>query len=324
MTALCGACLAGFVSVAWTNVLLLRAAARAVPGAGGMRIAMMPRWKGDPYFAGCREGAEEAARELDVRLVWDGPNGPDATGQTQILNTWLDRRFDAIAVAPSEQYGPSVVLRRARARGIPVIAWDSDTEPDSRDLFVNPAGEEEIGRILANEAVNMAAGNGEVAVLAGACPGLFDAFRARLSQTRKAMKLTALEYADGDADRAFRLTHDLVRASPSVKVVVSLSPTAMSGAAEAILQSGPKRAKLIGVGLPGSGRRYLENGVTPLLLHWNPRDLGYLTVYAAALLARHKLDPGADSISAGRLGSRELCGGEIVLGHPSVERSSRP
>ena len=39
-------------------------------------IAMMPKAKGDPYFVSCRTGAEEAARELGVELIWDGPTGP--------------------------------------------------------------------------------------------------------------------------------------------------------------------------------------------------------------------------------------------------------
>src|SRR6266542_2347108 len=36
-------------------------------------IAMMPKAKGDPYFVSCRQGAEEAARELGAELLWDGP-----------------------------------------------------------------------------------------------------------------------------------------------------------------------------------------------------------------------------------------------------------
>lgn len=188
---------------------------------------------------------------------------------------------------------------------------------------MNPAPEEEIGRILADEAVNRIGEHGEVGVLADAGPGLFEASRAGVSQRRKVLALTAVPGGNDDADRAFRLTRDLVRACPSVGLVVAFSPSAMSGG-EAVLLSGRQRVKVIGVGEPVSGRRYLENGVAPLLIHWSARDLGYLTVYAAAFAGRHRPDPGADSIPAGRLGRRELCGGEIVLGQPIVERSRYP
>src|SRR6185503_20483415 len=38
-----------------------------------IQVAMMPKAKGDPYFVSCRQGAEEAAKELGVDLLWDGP-----------------------------------------------------------------------------------------------------------------------------------------------------------------------------------------------------------------------------------------------------------
>src|SRR4029079_8193015 len=83
---LCGTMLAGSLIVAATNVWLVRsllpggardrggapAAARAVASDRRLVIAMMPKAKGDPYFVSCREGAEEAARELGVDLIWDG------------------------------------------------------------------------------------------------------------------------------------------------------------------------------------------------------------------------------------------------------------
>jgi rhamnose transport system permease protein len=95
--------------------------ARVVPPDKRLRIAMIPRVNGDPYFVGCRQGAEEAARELDVHLIWEGPNAADSTAQFRLLQSWMDRRVDAIAVAASEPSGVSLVLRQARARGIPVI-----------------------------------------------------------------------------------------------------------------------------------------------------------------------------------------------------------
>jgi len=47
---------------------------------------------------------------------------------------------------------------------------------------------------------------------------------------------------------------------------------------------------------------------------WNTRDLGYLAVYASALVAEHKLAPGARSLTAGRLGQIEVRDSQIILG----------
>ena len=106
---------------------------------------MMPKAKGDPYFVSCRAGAEEAAQELGVDLIWDGPTEPGC-GEAERGRRELDhRKVDVIAVSVENRGGISTVLRKARARGIRVMTWDADAEPDARDFFVNQATAEGIG-----------------------------------------------------------------------------------------------------------------------------------------------------------------------------------
>ncbi len=66
-----------------------RTAERGTTSAAPRRatIAMMPKAKGDPYFVSCRAGAEEAARELGVDLIWDGPTGLDASKQNELVES---------------------------------------------------------------------------------------------------------------------------------------------------------------------------------------------------------------------------------------------
>src|SRR5690606_27957299 len=102
---LCAAILVGAATAAGTNVWLVRSllASAPSPSAGGSAagrgstVAMMPKAKGDPYFVSCRIGAEEAARELGIELIWDGPTGLDAARQNELVESWLTRQVDAIA-----------------------------------------------------------------------------------------------------------------------------------------------------------------------------------------------------------------------------------
>src|SRR6266700_4754099 len=121
---------------------------------GGKQItlAMMPKSKGNAYFIACRKGAEEAAKELNVKMIWDGPTDPDPAKQNEIVDTWITRGVDVIAVAVENREGISSVLRKARQRGIKVITWDADAEIDSRDFFVNQATPQGIGDTLMDEA----------------------------------------------------------------------------------------------------------------------------------------------------------------------------
>ena len=80
---LCSAVIGGSLIVAGANIWLVHSLRPldAVPGPAAGKsvkrpvIAVMPKAKGDPYFISCKAGAEEAAREMGVELIWDGPTG---------------------------------------------------------------------------------------------------------------------------------------------------------------------------------------------------------------------------------------------------------
>ena len=295
--------------VAGTNVWLIRAVSApasrrsrrtAVAGRDAHRltIAMMPKAKGDPYFVSCRAGAEEAARELGVDLMWDGPTGLDAAKQNELVENWITRKVDAIAVAVENRGGISTVLRKARERGIQVVTWDADAEPDARDFFVNQATAEGIANALTDEAARLLGGKGEFAIITGALSAAnqneWIAFiRKRLADKHPRLKLATIRPSDDDRDKAFAETQTLLKVYPAVKLMMAISAPAVPGAAEAVRQAGRKDVNVIGLSLPNINKPYVHDGVVQTVVLWNTRDLGYLAVYASALVTQHKLLPGA-------------------------------
>ena len=128
---------------------------------------MMPKSKGNAYFKACRIGAEEAAKALNVQLIWDGPTDPDPAKQNEVIDTWITRGVDVIAVAVENREGISSVLRKARTRGIKVITWDADAEPDARTFFVNQATPEGVAEVLMSEAAKVLGDQGKFAIITG-------------------------------------------------------------------------------------------------------------------------------------------------------------
>jgi rhamnose transport system substrate-binding protein len=329
---LCVTILAGSMIVAGTNVWLLRtvgAGSRASDGGASPPaqrrtvIAVMPKAKGDPYFVSCRAGAEEAARELDVELVWDGPTGLDAAKQNELVENWITRKVDAIAVAVENRAGISTVLRKARERGIRVLTWDADAEPDARDFFVNQATAEGIANALTDEASRLLGGKGEFAIITGALSAAnqneWIAFiRKRIADRHAGLTLVTIRPSDDDRDKAFAETQTLLKVYPSVKLMMAISAPAVPGAAEAVRQAGRKDVYVIGLSLPNINKPYVHDGVVQTVVLWNTRDLGYLAVYASALVTQNKLAPGARALQAGRLGQIDIRGSEIILGAPML------
>lgn len=331
---LCAAVIAGSLIVAATNVWLVRslapaapAAAAPAPGAGATPaarrpvIAMMPKAKGDPYFVSCRVGAEEAAGELGVELIWDGPTGLDAARQNEVIENWITREVDAIAVAVENRAGISTVLRKARQRGIKVLTWDADAEPDARDFFVNQATPEGIANTLTDEAARLLGGKGEFAIITGALSAAnqneWIAFiRKRVAEAHPGLTLATIRPSDDDRDKAFSETQTILRVHPNVKLIMAISAPAVPGAAEAVRQAGRRDAHVIGLSLPNLNKPYVHGGWVQTVVLWNTRDLGYLTIHAARQLIDGTLRPGADSMQAGRLGKIDIRGSEIILGPP--------
>jgi rhamnose transport system permease protein len=329
---LCGAIVAGSLIVAGTNVWLVRSlgsrapASETTPGTASRTaprpvIAMMPKAKGDPYFVSCRVGAEEAARELGVELIWDGPTSLDAARQNELVENWITRKVDVIAVAVENRGGISSVLRKARERGIKVLTWDADAEPDARDFFVNQATSEGIGNTLTDEAARLLGGTGEFAIITGALSAAnqneWIAFiKKRQAEKYPNLKLATIRPSDDDRDKAFAETQTIMRVYPSVKLVMAISAPAVPGSAEAVRQANRRDVNVIGLSLPNMNKPYVHDGWVQTVVLWNTKDLGYLTVLAGSLLTQNKVSSSTTSFAAGRLGTIQIRGTEIILGAP--------
>jgi rhamnose transport system substrate-binding protein len=104
-----------------------------------------------------------------------------------------------------------------------------------------------------------------------------------------------------------------------VKLIMAICSPAVPGAAEAVRQS-PRsaEAKVIGLGLPNDNKASVHQGITESVVLWNTKDLGYLTVLAAAVVKNDTLKPGDKSFPAGRLGNKEVRGDNLILGVPFI------
>jgi rhamnose transport system permease protein len=286
-------------------------------------IAMMPKAKGDPYFISCRQGADEAAKELNVELLWDGPTDLDPAKQNEVVEAWITRGVDAIAVSVENQAGISTVLRKARQKGIHVVTWDADAETNARDFFINQATPQGIGNTLTDEAARILGGHGEFAIVTASLSAAnqnewIKNIKARLAEKYPNLKLVAIQPSDGDRDRAFAETQTLLKVYPKLKLIVAIAAPAVPGAAEAVKQSGRTDVKVTGLSLPNMCKPYVHDGVIESIVLWNTVDLGYLTVYATHAVSTGEVKRGDREITAGRLGKIDIIDDQVMLGAPFI------
>jgi ABC-type sugar transport system substrate-binding protein len=296
----------------------------AAADAGRLMIALMPKAKGNAYFISCKAGADRAAQELGVELLFDGPADTNAAKQNEIVENWITLGVDVIAVAAENKEGISTALRKAQRSGIKVITYDADALPDARSFFVNQATPQGIGDALMDEAARLCGGTGEFAIItatltAGNQREWMKYISARLAEKYPAMKLVAVRPSDDFKDKAQSEATALMSAYPQLKLLMAICTPGVPGAAEAVKQAGKVgQVKVIGLGLPNENKRYVKEGVTDSVILWNTDHLGYLTAYAAVALARDQLKPGATSFHAGTLGDFQVVGDNILLGRPFI------
>ncbi len=323
---LSGVILVAALIVAGSNWMAIRSLQTtdisATPSGKKLIIAMMPKSKGDPYFISCRKGAEKAAKEMNIELLWDGPTDVDPARQNEIIESWITRGVDAIAVAAANREGISTALRKARSRGIKVITWDADAMPDARDFFVNQATPQAIGETLVDEAARLMNGKGEFAVVTGSLTSANQNewivwIRKRLNKY-PGMKLARVVPSDDDRDRSFAETQTLMKANPAIRLFMGISVPAVPGIGEAVKQSGRKDVFVSGLSLPNLCKPYVLGNHVQSVLLWKTEDLGYLSILAARKAISGELQPGKGTINAGYMGQKEIQDTEIILGAPFV------
>ncbi len=291
---------------------------------GKLVIALLPKAKGNAYFLSCKAGADKAAKELGVELLFDGPTDSNAAKQNEIVENWITLGVDAVAVAAENKEGISTALRKAQKAGVKVVTYDADALPDARSFFVNQATPQGIGFALMDETARLCNEEGEFAIITASLTAANQRewqkhIEARLKDKYPKMKLVAVRPSDDLKDKAQSEATALMSANPNLKCILAICSPGVPGAAEAVKQAGKTgKVKVLGLGLPNENKRYVHEGVTDAVILWNTEDLGYLAVQAAVALAKDQLKAGDKTIKAGKLGEFQIEGDNIMLGKPYI------
>ena len=304
------------------GAVLLGSLVTATAADSKLVVAMLPKSKGNAYFISCKAGADKAAKELGIQLLFDGPTDSNAAKQNEIVENWITLGVDVIAVAAENKEGISTALRKAQKSGIKVITFDADAMTDARSFFVNQATPEGIGHGLMDEAARLTNSEGEFAMIVASLTAANQRewqkhIEARLKEKYPKMKLVAVRPCDDLKDKAQSEATALLSANPKLKLIMAICSPGVPGAAEAVKQAGKTgQVKVIGLGLPNENKRYVHEGVTDTVILWNTGDLGYLTIHAGVALAKGLLKKGATEFKAGTLGTFKIAGDNILLGKP--------
>jgi len=111
-------------------------------------VVFIPKLTGNMFFESAAEGALEMAALVGFNCIYDGNPEAAVAHQVQIINSAVNRGADAISIASLTPDGLNVALQNAINRGVTVVTWDSDVDPEYRQIYVNQGTPVQLGPML--------------------------------------------------------------------------------------------------------------------------------------------------------------------------------
>lgn len=130
-----------------------------------LRIAVIPKGTTHEFWKSVHAGAEDAAKEFGVEVIWKGPlKEDDRDSQIKEVESFTTQGVDGIVLAPLDDTALKVPVENAKKSEIPVVIFDSDLKDTEVVSFV-ATDNEKGGKTAGEEMVRLLGGNGNVVVL---------------------------------------------------------------------------------------------------------------------------------------------------------------
>jgi ribose transport system substrate-binding protein len=266
-----------------------RPSAPGVQPAGGgkvIRIAMIAKSSTNPVFLSARTGAEAAAKELskkygiDIQIDWRTPPTEDGQVQAQRIAQAVNEGDNAVLISCSDASKVTGAINDAVARGVPVMAFDSDAPASKRFAFYG-VNDIETGELVMRELAKQLGDKGNVAILAG------NQNAPNLRKRVEGVKKEAAKYPGVKIVGTFYHIETPQDAAAEVVRVMNAYPQitgwAMVGGwplftTTLLSDLNPAKVKVVAVDALPAELPYVEKGIAPVLLAQPTYLWGYVSV----------------------------------------------
>ncbi len=294
---------------------------------------LVPKNLGNPYFDTGNVGAQEAAGELGITVLYQGSATADATEQITLLNSLIAQNVCGLAISANDADALVPTGQAAMDAGIAVVTWDSAIAPAGRDIHINQAELAGIAQIQLDMASRLAGEDGgQIAILSATSTApnqnaWIAAMEEMLASEEAYANLELVEtvYGDDDDTKSYNEAQSLFTKYPDLEVIIAPTTVGIAASARAVTDADLiGQVFVTGLGTPNQMREYVKNGSSPEFALWNPADLAYLAVYTTHALATGEITAEAgQTFTAGRLGEYTVqddpeLGLNVLLGLPFV------
>ncbi len=265
------------------------AAAHSQSGAVAQRqpvVYLIPGLSGDAFYQTMELGAQQEARRLGIRLVYQGsPYAFSPSAQAPYLDAAIAHRPDAILIAPTDRRALNGSISRAVHVGIPVITVDTSiTAPLSvTNISSNNV---ESGALAASALARSIHFKGTVAALSTQ-PGISTTDQrqrgiARQLRRYRHIRYLGVRFDHDNVTEATDVTARLMAQHPHLAGIAALNVASGDGAAIALQSTHhPGQVQVVEFDADPLQVQALRQGVVRALIAQDPRTMGALGVRLA-------------------------------------------
>jgi ribose transport system substrate-binding protein len=266
-------------------------AGNAGGGGGKLVIAVIPKGTTHVYWQSIKAGAEDAAKEYNCDIRWNGPEREgDREREIQIVEDFIVQKVDGVVLAPLDHEALAPSVDKLAAMKIPCVIIDSDVATTNRVSFV--ATDNYLGGVMAGHRMGQILnGKGNVLVLKYA-PGSAsttareNGFLDTIQKEFPGIKVVDTKFGQDTVETALQAAEDLLTRNQDVQGFFACNESTAVGTLRAILSQKREGIKFVGF----DGSQALLDGVRAgqidSLVVQNPYKMGYEGVKAVVMFIK--------------------------------------
>jgi fructose transport system substrate-binding protein len=246
------------------STLALLATALSAPAtlaADAPVIGLITKTETNPFFVKMKEGAAEAAKAQGAKLLSGaGKTDGDNAGQVTAMENMIAGGAKTILITPSDAKAILPAIRKARAKGVMVIALDSPTDPADGTDALFATDNYQAGVLIGQYARAALGGKPAKVVTLDLHPGHpvgaqrhngflkgfgLPAPDAKSNELGKDAAIVCMADSHGDRAKGQTAMENCLQKAPEVNVVYTINEPAAAGAYNALKKAGKEKGVII-------------------------------------------------------------------------------
>jgi rhamnose transport system substrate-binding protein len=315
--------------IAFTVAITMSGAGGAVKEAKDIKIILIAKQTGNPYWSACADGFKKAQKELGFQFEFQGPHLGTATSQIEYIEAAVQNKTDVIMLGANSPDALNPTIDDARAAGSHVVIFNQDIpgSESHRDVAILPTDFDLVGPYQVECLGSIINYEGDIAILSATTDApdqnyWIEGMKKALQDPKYAkMKLLEVVYGDDVPEKSTIEMEALIVKYPTLRGVIAPTTVAINAAAQVVrTKKLADKIAVTGLGLPSEMRGYIKDGTVKKFQLWNPVDEGYLAGYYGVLLIQGiaGTEPG-DKFTAGSLGEYTITKKDQIITRPPFD-----